>query len=539
MRIEFKKSCALRVQSFVLLSTVFCPVAQAGDIRIGANVGDIEKLLTELVVSRSEISTQMTPVAVDDQYVYTVNIEHGPDGDIDGVGLHTIVRQGSQQQDGSWQWASELIENRTVYDEYHTAPSVGIDETGRVHVAYNMHNIPWQYQRMSLPHDLSSFQFHGQAVTLAEIERWKFENKTTFPSLGTADIPGTQITYPHFANNRSGQLFVTYRFANKPKRAWAERTLGLGVASYDSTTSTWQAIGSPLTVSSEDYDYDEQAPLQPVPYAAEQGWTGYAPRLMFGPQDELHILSFWREGTPGGILTRPCHLYSVDNATFYSMDGAVASIPLTPGSCGNTGFANSQGFYTLVDTAMDSLGNPVHVVSPVGSPRKLVTYDQASQSWTQSDAPGNATEIFFDASDNLWAITTGPAIFRRSRGAAEWEPIYSESAADNCYPKATLNDDRTVAIVHTQSCDQTTVTIYGIQIGLGDPVPRMVSPLPDDVLQSGTETFVWDGAASEYWLYAGTSPGGQQILDSGSLAGATSLQVAGLPTDGSGIYQIE
>lgn len=47
-----------------------------------------------LVVSESEKHVQMTPIAVADGYVYTINIEQGPEGDFDGIGLPTILRKG-------------------------------------------------------------------------------------------------------------------------------------------------------------------------------------------------------------------------------------------------------------------------------------------------------------------------------------------------------------------------------------------------------------------------------------------------------------
>ena len=112
--------------------------------------------------------------------------------------LHTILRQGTQDESGEWQWQTTLIEDRTIYDSWHNAPSVAVDRNGFVHVVYNMHNFPWQYKRSENPHDIDSMLFRGQAVTMAEIERTKFENKTTFPTLGTAEIPGNQITYPAF-----------------------------------------------------------------------------------------------------------------------------------------------------------------------------------------------------------------------------------------------------------------------------------------------------------------------------------------------------
>ena len=41
---------------------------------------------------------------------------------------------------------------------------------------------------------------------------------------------------------------------------------------------------------------------------------------------------------------------------------------------------------------------------------------------------------------------------------------------------------------------------------------------------------------ADYWVYAGSSSGGFEYFDSGALGAATSVEVTGLPTDGSTVY---
>ena len=69
--------------------------------------------------------------------------------------------------------------------------------------------------------------------------------------------------------------------------------------------------------------------------------------------------------------------------------------------------------------------------------------------------------------------------------------------------------------------------------------PLVTNPVPGTQLAGGTETFQWsaNGASvSEWWLYVGTSVGGKEIHDSGSIGGALSATVSGLPTDGSTVW---
>lgn len=73
-----------------------------------------------------------------------------------------------------------------------------------------------------------------------------------------------------------------------------------------------------------------------------------------------------------------------------------------------------------------------------------------------------------------------------------------------------------------------------------DLVPSLVSPVPGSTLAGSDVTFSWDsnGALVDDWmLYVGSSTGSSDLFNSGSLgAGATSVSVSGLPTDGRTLY---
>ncbi len=63
------------------------------------------------------------------------------------------------------------------------------------------------------------------------------------------------------------------------------------------------------------------------------------------------------------------------------------------------------------------------------------------------------------------------------------------------------------------------------------------TPSNGSTLAGDNQTFAWTGTGiTEYWLYVGTSPGGQDILDSGSLGTSLSTTVNGLPTNGNTVY---
>jgi len=65
----------------------------------------------------------------------------------------------------------------------------------------------------------------------------------------------------------------------------------------------------------------------------------------------------------------------------------------------------------------------------------------------------------------------------------------------------------------------------------------MQSPPPSTVIQGTQATFTWSaGSSSDYWLDIGTSPGGNDIYQSGDLGNQLSTTVYSLPNDGSLIY---
>lgn len=433
------------------------------NIAIGEKAGDVELILDALTVSMSQVNSQMTPIASAHGYVYIANIEHGPYGDEDGVRLNTVVRKGNQNTDGTWYWDSALVEDRTVFDKWHTAPSIDVDKDGQVHIAYNMHNVPWQYKRTSEPHNINSFEFLGQYISQDEIDRWKFENSTSFPTLGYAAIPGTQITYPRFEKDADGELYVSYRFATRPKRSWPERAFGAGIAEYSRTQQTWTAIGESLDLSNADYEYHPNAPLSSKPFAAKIGWTAYHPSLVFNNYG-MGVLMFWRDGTAGGSTTKPCFAWSDNKLDFKTMSGLPLSLPLQPEDCSNLGFLDTENFYNIADSEIDSEGNIFITLNPTENHRLLMIYDSEKMEWSKEAAPNGVDEIFVDTQDNLWAVASGIKIYKRTSITGTWQVVYSKQSTNYCYPRATISDDGKNAFIHTQNCNLQDVSVFGLRL---------------------------------------------------------------------------
>lgn len=78
----------------------------------------------------------------------------------------------------------------------------------------------------------------------------------------------------------------------------------------------------------------------------------------------------------------------------------------------------------------------------------------------------------------------------------------------------------------------------GTGTGTGGTGPgEMAAPAPGSTLTASTVTFQWTGGTgiTEYWLYVGTSSGGNNLFSQGTGSGL-SATVSGLPTDGRRLY---
>ena len=425
----------------------------------------VTPLLVGADVSVSQRHTQQTPIATHDGNIYLTVIEPGPNGDdLLATDLLTTVRKGEFDNNGTLHWQRVVIESRTANDAFHTTPAIGVDEEGYVHVAYNMHNFPWQYATSTDVADISSLEFRGQPITLAEIQRHQLQNRTTFPTLGSADLPGNQVTYPAFFNDRNGQLYASYRYAAKPARIFAERTLSVGVARYDVTTRQWTSLGGPLEFGAGDFEGDDTATATLRSSASATGWTASFPQLTFGPSNEWTVSSMWIEGGPGSRTTRPCAFITSDGTTFQTLTGEPAPMPSRPEDCSNidTGLAASQTFLTLGNSTSDSLGNHHRLFAPDNVDRFISYWNGTA--WGVKEVPRGAREIFFDSSDNLWALGHGLTVHVQVAGSTSWNEVYRNSSDLECSPRAALDENGTTAYVYLIGCDYMSVSVVKLDL---------------------------------------------------------------------------
>ncbi len=459
-----------------------CAVSAASDVYSvdGEYLGGgLTRVLDALPVSASQLHVQQTPIANREGAVYIANIEPGDEGDTDDINLHTVLRKGVRGDDKQWSWTSSVVDTRTLFDAWHTAPAIGLDRSGRIHIAYNMHNLPWQYKRSRQPGDIDSLEFHGQNVSMEDLRQFRYFGKTSYPGAGTAGIPGNQITYPAFYNDRDGELYITYRFAARPALRFKQRTMSGGIARFDMQQDQWTAIGARfdgIDTGGVDVDEviadgaeagiakDDSDRLGRTPaFAGKSGWTVYHPRLTFGPGNQMNVNWFWRRGIAGTKLSRPCFLRSTDRLNFKTMEGERVDLPVPPEACGNMRVADETEHYSVGNSTVSSDGTPYILLSPDGRSREIHHFSDGA--WTHEKSPRNATEIFFDHKDRLWAIASGLRISRREKDSEQWVSVYEpRGETDDCIPRVSLNAGKTIAWLYSLGCERSEVSVYRLEL---------------------------------------------------------------------------
>jgi hypothetical protein len=426
----------------------------------------VTQVLPPTDVSPANVNVFASQVAVHGPHVFSIDVERPAAGTREnGFNLRTVVRHGIEQKPGRWTWTATIVDDATVDDPYHTQGSIAVDRRGFVHIAYGMHNMPWQYAVSKMPLDTREFDFRGEPVTLDARRTLKLENRTDFPRSGTADIPGTQVTYPRFVVDRTGDLYVTYRFALRPKRGWSDRDLAGGVARYDVTTRKWTALGGAIDISRDDAELPHDLrELEQIAFAYEPKWTPYHLRPWFDRRNHMQLAWTWREGGPGPRTTHPSFA-KVDPASgaVTRSDSSKYRMPIGLQDVELIGDSSPSAEYVAgISITTDEHDRVYTILQPANGLRQIWMRAPDQTGWRSAGpSPFGATELIADEVGNLWAFASGPRILRRPTDRRdEWQLAYS---ADGwCYPKPVIDVASRRIFVHLQSCDLKQVEVLAL-----------------------------------------------------------------------------
>lgn len=420
-------------------------------------------VILTLPVHESNTSVFATPLAYANEQLYVLSIEPGTEAE-NGRNLRTIIRQGKEAGFGRWRWKRKTIEPNTIDDPYHNQASVGIDDKGYVHVVYNMHNLPWQYKVSAKPHSVTRFKFKGEKLIAKTLDELLTHNKNKFRQFGMAKIPGTQVTYPAFFNDRNGVLYVTYRYATKPKRQWNDRDFAGGIARYDSQRKAWEPIGAPLAITQRDADFPKGSEAINYPFALQPRWSVYLIRLHFDEQNQMHLSWTWRKGGAGRVTSHPSYAFSADQGqTFQRADGSDYRLPITVPAVDVIGDASS-GERFLSHTAITRWNEkPCVALNPDGPGRFMRCYD--GQQWQKELTPGSAAEILTDKHGDLWAIASGPRVYHRQKsGVGGWKQHFQAIGKKACLIRPLYVREAHRLFLYEHLCNEDTIRVREVNL---------------------------------------------------------------------------
>lgn len=393
-------------------------------------------------VAPEYVGTLHTPLDIYNGYIAFATVERA--GDPSRELLETkvyLARLGAPEL----HWQMSVVDTRTIPDTYHTIPSVAFDRDGYIHVAYNMHNMPWQYSVSTKPFAIDDWAFRGELINDAQINAVYRHNKTPFPNAGAAAIPGTQITYPAFFKDRRGALFLTYRFARNPERMFLNRSFSGAIAKYEEQTKRWRSVGA-------------------VAVAGAFQWTAYPPRLAFDSDNVGHVVWTWRRFRAGRETIRPTYmrfraLDELGGHVFESASGQSQSLPIAPQDLAPI-VSGDHAYYAPIELYLNSHDEPSVILHRPGRSREQVSLAKESGRWRPlTPVKDGAHKAIYDGDRRLWLFANGPLAIRHAPGrdiVMEKQQI----AQGWCEPRVKADSPRRKFYLLARHCERDEVALW-------------------------------------------------------------------------------
>jgi hypothetical protein len=268
-------------------------------------------------------------------------------------------------------------------NDNHDTIAIGIDPDGYIHVSYDMHAEALKYARSN-----------------AAIDTWTGTLTTGLSMLGTNE---TQVTYPTFINDASGNLYFIFRHGISGDG-------NLYFYAYTHGTTTWAAATGTSTAgllinggSSNVSPYWSQAPV-------------------FDDSGDLHLAWIW--ATSIGANLYDLAYVKWNGTTFEQADGTAQTVPITPSNCETVVDTSNTGLQLLAWPAVDADGSGyphLAYVTPDSSGAMQIYHKRHNgTSWQSTVAvtTGGARRIRNDGLPSLLADGVPRLVMDRSTGDA-------------------------------------------------------------------------------------------------------------------------
>lgn len=315
---------------------------------------------------------------------------------------------------------TNIIFDKTDPDPYHNEASVGVDRDGYIHVVGNMHNSPygrpdgvnlyyehpWQYKVSDRPEDISAFTFVG----------------------GDPDrtIPGTWITYPFFARDRKGSLYIAFRHRIRFERGWSPGIMAGAVARYDADTRRWQMLGG------TDYEHGVKTLIWNPGGAS--AYQGYKVRLFFDRLNRMHVgwdVFTTKQNRGGSGATHVLYACSEDGGvSFRKADGqAYTQLPITIARGDVVFRSEAGGLYNLTHLGVLPDGQPATSFTSRGA--RLSRWLPGEGWSTAGEFPASFPARFVTDDRGVITAVESGAFHRSFDGGRTWRRYSVETGSAN------------------------------------------------------------------------------------------------------------
>jgi len=182
-----------------------------------------------------------------------------------------------------------------------------------------------------------------------------------------------------------------------------------------------------------------------------------------------------------------------------------------------------------ISVSVDPSSGPFRVTSPNGGTNLSgainVTWDVANTDLT----PVNAANV------DIFLSTDGGMTFDMEN------PLLIDTLNDGSHFVNLPNITSSQARIMVKGANNVFFDISDLNFSISpsSSIPEITSPAPNSTLGGTSATFNWTAngvPVLEWWVYVGTTSGGRDLHNSGSLGTSLSTTVSGLPTDGSTVY---